>query len=134
MVLIAQIALGVIIAVAEPTGTLTLACKGTITNSADQKGPFSMSIKLDFTVRTVQGFGTPGLIDIPVRITGINDVTVVFGGSGPVFGTSIMTINGSIDRVTGDLEATDHLMDAKTRKTLDSTTYALQCKPTQRMF
>jgi hypothetical protein len=93
-----------------------------------------MSIKLDFTVRTVQGFGTPGLIDIPVRITGINDVTVVFGGSGPVFGTSIMTINGSIDRVTGDLEATDHLMDAKTRKTLDSTTYALQCKPTQRMF
>jgi hypothetical protein len=28
MVLIAQIALGVIIAAAEPTGTLTLACKG----------------------------------------------------------------------------------------------------------
>ena len=30
MVLIAQIALGVIIAAAEPTGTLTLACKGTV--------------------------------------------------------------------------------------------------------
>ena len=37
MVLIAQIALGVIIAAAEPTGTLTLACEGDKTISSDTR-------------------------------------------------------------------------------------------------
>jgi hypothetical protein len=39
-----------------------------------------MSLILNFTAGTVQGFGTPGLMDIPIKITGINDVTVAFGG------------------------------------------------------
>jgi len=61
MVLIAQIALGVISAVAqaaEPTGTLTLACEGTArdaTSAVKPPQPISMGIIVNFTARTVNG-------------------------------------------------------------------------------
>ena len=41
---------------------------------------------------------------------------------------------GTIDRVTGDVEATELSMDTKTNKTISSSQYTLKCKPTQRMF
>ena len=44
------------------------------------------------------------------------------------------SIIGSLDRVTGDLQATYRMYDEKENKTLTVTGYALQCKPTQRMF
>jgi hypothetical protein len=67
---------------AEPA-TLTLACQGTATaNTEDAKPePVSMGIIINFTNRTVQGFGYPGLSDFPVKITAMNEVTVAFGGS-----------------------------------------------------
>ena len=40
-----------------------------------------MGIIIDLTNSTVQGVGTPGLIDLPVKIPGINDVTIYFSGS-----------------------------------------------------
>jgi hypothetical protein len=92
-----------------------------------------MGIILNFSARTVQGFGTPGLMDYPVRITAANDVTVAFGGSGEV-GSSRASIMGSIDRVTGDLEATSMLVDPKTDKLISQTVFALQCRPAQRIF
>jgi hypothetical protein len=49
-------------------------------------------------------------------------------------GTSAASITGSIDRVTGDVEATDILSNTKTGNVKSSTSYALKCKPTQRMF
>jgi hypothetical protein len=59
---------------------------------------------VNFTNRTIQGFGYPGfsgLFDFPVKITGTNEVTVAFHGSNQTGGS----ITGSIDRVTGDVEA-----------------------------
>ena len=44
-----------------------------------------------------------------------------------------MTINGSIDRVTGDVEAT--LMMTNTKgDTAMFVNYSLKCRPAQRMF
>jgi hypothetical protein len=125
---------------AVETGTLTLACKGTTVAgyNGGQPEPYSMSLILNFTDGKVQGFGTPGLLDPPVKITGINDVTVAFGGStqasARVLGLSDWSLNGTIDRVTGEVEASQTLTDAKTGKTFGSTAYSLKCRPMQRMF
>src|SRR5262249_26859265 len=77
-----------------PTGqatdtTLTLACEGTTsgTTMEDAKPEdakperVSMGIIVNFTSRTVQGFGLPGVQDYPVKIIGWNDVTITFEGS-----------------------------------------------------
>ena len=116
--------------------TLMLACQGTVTTPTmpeTKPESVSMGIIVNFTARTVQGFGSPGLMDYPVKITGANDVTVVFRGSG-TFGISEMSLNGSIDRITGDVEATSMLTNAQTGKIISSTFYLLKCRPTQRMF
>jgi hypothetical protein len=85
--------------------TLTLACKGTTTaghEGANQE-PLSMGIIVNFTNRTVQGFGSPGIVDYPVKITAWNEVTVSFYGSDEKMG---LRTRGAIDRVTGDVDAT----------------------------
>jgi hypothetical protein len=92
-----------------------------------------MGIIVNFTERTVQGFGFPGLIDYPVKITGANDVTVAFSGRQEVW-SSVSSIEGSINRVTGDVAATSMLIASKTSKIISQTDYALQCRPAQRMF
>jgi hypothetical protein len=117
--------------------TLTLACKGTTSGPLmpDEKPQsISMGIIVNFSARTVQGFGYPGLIHYPVAITAANDVTIAFNGHEQFGSTSLHTISGSIDRVTGDVEATSSLIDPKTNKFISQTAYALQCRPTQRMF
>jgi hypothetical protein len=106
--------------------TLTLACQGSATTGQAKPEPISMGIIVDFTNRTVDGFGYPGFsdrFDFPVKITGMNDVTVAFHGSNQTGGS----ITGSIDRVTGDVEARAQALDAILR-------YALKCRPTPRMF
>lgn len=114
---------------AQPA-TLTLACKGTTTDSSapDAKQPFSTSIMLDFNARAVQGFGQSGLIDYPIRITAMNDVTIAFQGQ-HALSSSTLSIIGTIDRITGDLEATSQLYGEKERKVRSKTTYTLQCRP-----
>jgi hypothetical protein len=110
---------------ADPTGTLTLACEGT-TKLGEKTDPISMGIIVDFADRTVHGFGYPGFsgrFDFPVKITGMNEVTVAFHGSNQTG----ENIDGSIDRVTGDVEARTQTADVILR-------YSLKCKPTQRMF
>ena len=91
---------------------LTLACQGTTTSGLEDAKPeaTSMGIIVNFTNRTVQGFGLPGVMDYPVKITAWKDVTVSFLGSGDKYRSSI---RGSIDRVTGDVEATSVVTDAK---------------------
>src|SRR5215469_685613 len=78
-------------------------------------------------------FGIPGVSDYPVKIRGMNDARIVFDGSYDD-GTSVASITGSIDRVTGDVEATDILSNTKTGNVMSSTSYALKCTPAQRMF
>jgi len=118
--------------------TLTLACQGTTTDkmkdAKDAKpAPISMGIIVDFTKNTVQGFGIPGVSDYPVKIRGMNDARIVFDGSHDN-GTSVASITGSIDRVTGDVEATDMLSNPKTGSVMSSKSYSLKCSPAQRMF
>jgi hypothetical protein len=125
--------------VASPTAhaadtTLTLACQGTTNFNNAKLEPISMGIIVDFTNRTVQGFGFPDSHDFPVKITGMNEVTVAFHGSneagkGPI--SPDMSITGSIDRVTGDVEARSA---TSSDTSLTILRYALKCRPTQRMF
>jgi len=118
--------------------TLTLACQGTTTDkmkdAKDTKpAPISMGIIVNFTKNTVQGFGIPGVSDYPVKIRGMNDARIVFDASHDN-GTSVASITGTIDRVTGDVEATDMLQNPKTGTVMSSKSYALKCRPVQRMF
>ena len=121
---------------AEPE-TLTLACKGTTTLDLGYEGakpePISMGIVINFSAGTVQGFGNPGALDYPVKITGANKVTVAFLGSLETRYSNYRT-QGSINRVTGDVEAISMVYDSKTGNILAQTAYTLQCRPTQRMF
>ena len=119
----------------QPT-TLTLACKGTTTrhntDGDEDAQPISMGIIVNFTDRTVQGFGPPnGMFDEPLKIGWTNDTTVVFGGNHEGFARS--TVTGFIDRVTGDVQANWANIDKK-GKLEPYMTYALQCRPTKRIF
>src|SRR5690242_136952 len=81
---------------------LTLACQGTTTWAVEdaKPEPFRMSIMVDFTNGTVQGFGTPGSKlgdDFPLKITGMNEVTIAFAGHNRIFEAD-WSINGTIDR------------------------------------
>jgi hypothetical protein len=62
-----------------------------------------------------------------------DDVTVVFSGSRTIGGVSMST-NGTIDRVTGDVQASETSVNTKTSNYVSATNYALKCRPTQRMF
>jgi hypothetical protein len=122
---------------AQPAdATLTLACQGTVTTAyaipADAKSQtISMGIIIDFASRTVAGFTFPGADDFPVGITAVNDVTIGFSG---VNKTGDLTVSGSIDRVTGEIDAASVLLNPKTHNLVSSTSYSLNCKPAQRMF
>ena len=120
---------------AVETGALTLECKGTTFSGFPdaQPEPTSMGLIVSFTAGTVQGFGDPGLLDVPIKITGVNEVTVSFSGFARVL-NSDWSMRGSIDRVTGDVDANQISTDPQTGKTITSSAYSLKCKPTQRMF
>jgi len=99
---------------AQPA-TLILACKGTTTAPLmpDEKPqPISMGIIVNFSARTVQGFVSPQGFEFPVMITAANDVMVAFSGQQQL-PSSVHSIFGSIDRVTGDVEATSSIADPK---------------------
>ncbi|MFY9785339.1 MAG: hypothetical protein WAK08_06295 [Pseudolabrys sp.] len=99
---------------AQPA-TLTLTCRGTTTDSSEpdaKKYPVSMSIVVNFTDRTVQGFYLLELLDIPVKIMAANKV-VALGGQRKSPST-LTSIHGSLDRTTGDLEATLTVSEPKT--------------------
>jgi hypothetical protein len=124
---------GVLAAEAQQPATLTLACKGTTTEyrlqGATLEQPVSMGIIVNLADGTVQGFGFP-FDSEPLKIGYVNDVEVRFGGERDFAVRS--TINGSINRVTGDMDATWSF--EKTGYLEPHMTYALQCKPAQRMF
>jgi hypothetical protein len=50
-------------------------------------------------------------------LTGINEVTVAFSGSSRVI-SSDWSLSGTIDRVTGEVEASQMLIDPKMGKTI----------------
>jgi hypothetical protein len=112
--------------------TLTLACQGTATFTTwkDPKPePVSMGIIVNFTARTVTGFED----DYPVTITAFDDLHISFSGSRG----NRWTIEGSMDRVTGDMKASWTTWDLTTElkyKVAWSQLLTLRCRPAQRMF
>jgi hypothetical protein len=132
----------VIAMIASPTAqaadtTLTLACQGTMTattaGTEDKPEPISMGIIVNFTKKTVHGFGDPLFGEQRIKITGVTETAVYFSPDDK-FQNMSQGGMGAIDRVTGDLWADFTATDAKTGKTITSTSYALKCRPTQRMF
>ena len=131
MALIAQIALAVVALstaqAAEPTGTMTLACQGTTGRSAlspdTEREPISMAIVLNFTAKTIEGFGDK----YSIKINDDSELAVAFFG--PSMGEKFpkSNITGRINRVTGDVEA---YMTSE----FGLVHYSLKCKQTQRMF
>jgi hypothetical protein len=116
----------------QPTGRLTLACKGTAqAGDAAKPEPISMGIIIDFAAQTVEGFGADALF--PIRIVTIRETVISFAGSADDHQIG-QHIHGTIDRVTGDVEAfyTESHTGAEKRSWL--TIYSLKCKPTHRMF
>jgi hypothetical protein len=95
--------------------------------------PISMGIIVNFTKQTVHGFGDPFFGEQLIKITGITETAVYFGATDKLWNTS-RSVMGSIDRVTGDVWVDATSSDAKTGKTITSTSYALKCRPAQRMF
>ena len=107
--------------------TLTLACEGMVTIESSmseyEPDPISMwGVIVNFTNRTVQGTSRRGhyLFDDQLPIIESNEGAIVFRGFSKWLG---MTINGSIDRVTGDVGM---LATAKAQTFY----YSLKCKPT----
>jgi hypothetical protein len=112
--------------------TLTLACKGTVQRNAMKSEPVSIGIIVNFTARTITGFTLP-TEKLPLTMLNFNDTTVQFSGSDSI---SSLVIDGIIDRVTGDLEATAIRQPSITETTAATTIerYSLKCRPAQRMF
>src|SRR5262249_39804434 len=119
---------------AQPA-SLRLARQGTTTDSSEpdaKKYPVSMGIVVNFTDHTGQGFYLPELLEIPVKITAANQ-EVAFGGqrNSP---STLTSSAGSVDRVTGDVEATLAFFEPKRSKIYSKTISGRKCRPTQRMF
>ena len=117
---------------AEPA-KLALACQGhtDYLGEDSQSLPVSLAIIVNLADRTVEGFRYPE--DFPIEITDINETTIVFHGSSHhAPGATSRQINGGIDRVTGDAEATSDVTSWRESKA--SAIHSLKCRPTQRMF
>ena len=135
--MIAEIALGVIIGLAqatEPTGTLTLACSGTTAGikQADKPEPISMGIIIDFAARTLDGFPDA---HFPIWIDDITETAISFSGSkSNRLGTlaTFYHLDGRIDRITGAVYA--ELFSMVGAGEGQMLVYTLKCTPAQRKF
>ena len=97
----------------EPT--LTLACQGTKASrigAATSSEEMNIGIIVDFQKKTVVG-----LSDNALTIVGSTETTISFVGG---------TMKGTLDRVTGTLDATLIRSDLRS--------WNLKCRPAQRMF
>jgi hypothetical protein len=114
-----------------------LACQGTKTytlmadNRPDlktQPEPISIGIIVNLTARTVTGLDE----EPPLTIGSVNETTIAFGRLwSSTTEPRMVTVSGTIDRLTGDMTAT-HALTLATSTHLRS--YAPKCRPTQRMF
>ena len=116
---------------AEPTGTLTLACQGTMGKSAvspdTEREPVSKVVIFNFTAKTitlVEGASTSGFT-YPIKINEANELAIKFGI--PDESKASEFVWGTIGRVTGDMEV-------YYKHPFGLTYYSLKCKPAQRMF
>jgi len=110
----------------EPAKSM-LACQGRTQylEGDTQSLPVSLGIIVNLVDRTVQGFHYPE--DFPIKITDISETTIVFHGSSRhAPGATYRQINGGIDRLTGDGEATSDVTSGRESKA--SAIHSLKCK------
>ena len=102
---------------------LALTCKGTMADKINHDAkpePISMAITVNLSARSVTGFTGA---NFPVTITSIDDGRILFRGLNYT-PASFAAVYGSIDRVTGAVEATTDGLP-----TLNSLTrYSLKCE------
>jgi hypothetical protein len=90
-----------------------------------------MGIVVNFSDRIVHGFGLPSAF--PLKITDVDDVSAMFSASEPKPSVTQWNIHGRINRLTGHMEAISSTTDMKTGQSITSTSFALKCRPAQRM-
>jgi hypothetical protein len=107
---------------------LTLSCDGKTTNmmaDSDTKpeSVTKMGVLVNLREGTVLGFGHPA------RIKSSDAASVDFGGE-----SGNWSVQGTIDRITGSVEATTMLMNQNTNKIIMSYSWDLHCSPVKRVF
>jgi hypothetical protein len=119
---------------------LTLRCSGI--SSMPQNPKLAMgtapkritdfSVVVDFEHRTVSGFWTDlNGVHIPLPITSEDANSIRFSASNKS-GVAHTSIDGSVDRITGAVEAIDNTMLPSGE--LKTTTFDLHCTPTKPLF
>jgi hypothetical protein len=115
--------------------TLTLACQGTatdITGPVSKRRPaLSTGIIIDLMSRTIT---ISALTLTPLKITEVDEAVIEFEDTfdNELIATEIL---GSIDRVTGELQAIADSKGLDKRVAIsERVVYILKCKPQQRMF
>jgi hypothetical protein len=121
--------------------SLTLGCSGTLTttfvpknrvaNDPEKESIADFSVIVDFEKRAVSGFWSDlnGLHDqIPITASDANSVTF----QGRKKETIEKSISGSVDRITGKIDADETWLWQTGSLTLMS--WDLHCKPTERLF
>jgi hypothetical protein len=113
---------------AEPE-TVTLACEGTgadMMQADTTRYPKSMGIVINLTTGAVSIPSVNGLSMEIIRDAS-DELTIIFSGLNISSGQAF---TGHVNRVTGDMMATDTRREWKTGKILSATDYAMKCKPT----
>jgi hypothetical protein len=110
---------------------LTLSCDGTAknilaTNDDDKPEKITkLGILVNLADQTVMGFGHPA------RITKVDAVSVELKAHGK--DVSDWSIDGTVDRITGSITATELASSAKGALII-GTSWDLTCTPTKRVF
>jgi hypothetical protein len=111
---------------AAETATLTLSCDGTIKNMLSSEDKPETITKMGFLInlpdQTVMGFAHPA------RVKKVDAVSVGFGGK-----AGNWYVEGTIDRITGSIAATEQMIDAA-GKMFFGHSWDLNCTPTKRAF
>src|SRR5262245_18021821 len=100
----------------------TLSCDGSLNSGAKQEPINKMGLTVNVDVRTVTGFS-----GIVAPIDRINENWVIFKGNT----SDGWYIEGSIDRITGNVRANKTLTDSKTNQLALLVSYDLICQLTK---
>ena len=118
---------------AQSTLPLALGCSGTALNGHTNTNITDLSIIVDFDRHTVSGFFwvDPNGVPTPIPITTIDADSIDFHGIDKS-DLVISSITGSIDRITGTVQASGTTLLQNGNKSVAF--YNLQCKPTKPLF
>jgi hypothetical protein len=139
---IVSVVLALLLATSSAEGiSLSLDCSGTVkriavgqqgaVDDSEKENVEDFSLLLDFDQRTVSGFWAEltGLRN-PIPIIGADANSVVFKGSKKVL-TTDASIFGTVDRITGRVEATETWLYSNGHKIIG---WDLRCKPAKPLF